>query len=108
MIKGFLNRVRVDKNIKPIHYSKRRAPEITVGGNYFVSFGSNDTYPCVVTKIIKEFDRDEVEIDIPTKALSKKGFIDINGKRSHNWVSTHILYADEIGLTREQAVINTV
>jgi DNA primase large subunit len=40
--------------------------------------------------------------------LSKKGFIDRNGNISHHWVSTYTLFANEIGLTPEEAVINEV
>lgn len=108
MIKGLLDRVRVDKSLTPIHYKKRKIPQLVIGKNYFVSFGSNDTYPCKLIKVITVFDRKEVEIEIPMKPMSKKGFIDIDGKLSHNWTSTHILFADEIGSTREEAVINTV
>lgn len=108
MIKGLLGRVRIDKSVKPIHFSKRTAPELIVENDYFVSFGSNDTYPCKLIKVINEFDRAEVEIEIPKRPMSKKGFRDSEGNISHNWVSSHILYADEIGLTREEAVINQV
>jgi hypothetical protein len=108
MIKGLLGRERIAKSISPIHFSKRKTPELTEGGNYFVSFGSNDTYPCKLIKIINVNGSPEVEIEIPMKPMSKKGFIDSNGKLSHNWSSNHILFADEIGLTREEAVINTV
>ncbi len=108
MIKGFLNRVKVDKTIKPIHFRKRKTNDLVVGGDYYVSFGCNDAYPCRLIKIINQFDRLEVEIEIPMKPMSKRGFIDINGKISHHWVSTHILFADEIGLTPEEAVINEV
>lgn len=108
MIKGLLGREKITKSVTPIHFAKRKIPELIVGGNYFVSFGSNDTYPCKLVKVINIYDRKEVEIEIPMKPRSKKGFIDINGKLSHNWTSTHVLFADEIGLTREEAVINTV
>jgi hypothetical protein len=83
-------------------------PKLIVGEKYYVSFGSNDTYPCRLLKILHEYDTPEVEIEIPIKAGSKKGFKDVNGKTSHNWVSTHILKANEIGITPEEAVLNTV
>lgn len=108
MIKGLLDRVKVAKSIKAIHYTKRIIPKLTVGENYFVCFANNNTYPCVLKKIITEYGHLEVEIEIPMKPMSKRGFIDINGKLSHHWVSTHILRADEIGRTREEAAINSM
>ena len=108
MIKGFLNGIKVDKAVKVVHYSKRVTPNLIEGNNYFVSFGCNFTYPCRLMKIINQFGRLEVEIEIPMRPKSKRGFIDENGNISNHWVSSHILFADEIGTTREEAVINTV
>ena len=109
MIKGFLYGVKVDKSVKPIHFKNRKAPKLEIGGDYFVSFGSNDTYPCILKEIeTREGSWTSVTIEIPIKPMSKNGFIDVNKKISHHWVSTHSLFPDEIGLTREEAVINTV
>lgn len=108
MITGLLYKVRVDKKVKPIHFKKRNIPALVVGGQYFVSFGCNDTYPCTLAEIITEYGRNEVRIEIPVRPRSKKGYIDRNGNRCHRWISSHILYAEEIALTREEAVINTV
>lgn len=109
MIKELLGRVRVDKSIKPIHFSKRIVPTLSVGGKYYVSFGNNNTYPCVLTEIFDE-NRciSSITIEIPCKPESKNGFIDSDGKISHHWVSRLTLKGDEIGLSREEAVINTV
>lgn len=55
-----------------------------------------------------EGEQQRIVVDITTNPMSKNGFIDRNGKISHHWVSTHTLFADEIGLTPEEAVINEV
>lgn len=108
-MKGVLNKIKVDKAIKPIPYTKRTTVKLVVGGDYYVSFGSNIVYPCVLLKIIEsEQTPTHVKIEIPVKPRSKKGFIDIDGKISHHWTSAHNLFADEIGLTPEEAVINEV
>lgn len=53
-------------------------------------------------------DKQRIVIEIPTRPISSKGFVDSNGNISHHWVSTHTLFADEIGQTPEEAVINEV
>ena len=106
---GAIGKVKVDESVKPVHFQERVAPELAIGANYFVSFGGNITYPCVLTNIIiSDGYPNRVEIEIPIKPRSDKGFVDVDGSISHKWVSKHTLYADEIGLTREEAVINEV
>ncbi|MFT3912266.1 MAG: hypothetical protein QM737_22755 [Ferruginibacter sp.] len=107
-MKGMLGKEKVDRKVKPIHFSKRKTVELIEGNDYFVSFGNNNTYPCKLIKVINEYHRTEVEIEIPMRPMSKRGFINTKGEISHHWVSNHILFADEIGLTREEAVINEV
>ncbi len=99
---------KVDKKVRPIPFKQRVPPKLVEGQQYFVSFGNNDTYPCTLVEIIEERYGKEVHIEIPMRPGSKKGFTDRNGKRSHNWTSSHILYSDEIGATREEAVRHTV
>ena len=109
MPQGAIGKVKVDEAVQPLHYKERTAPVLAIGANYFVSFGGNITYPCVLTNIIKSDGYpDRVEIEVPIKPRSDKGFVDVDGSISHHWVSKHTLYADEIGLTREEAVINEV
>ncbi|MCP9752334.1 hypothetical protein [Ferruginibacter sp. HRS2-29] len=109
MIHSVIGREKVKGDIKPLHYNKRTAPELVVGGEYFVCYVNNDTYPCVVTAITHNpTGKDKVDIEIPVRAESKKGFIDADGNISHHWVAKKTVYADEIGLTREHAVENRV
>lgn len=100
--------IKVDKKVKPIHYSLRNAIELIIGNEYYVSFGSNKVKRCTLIDIDKEEGRVGITIEIPVKPQSTKGFIDTNGNISHHWVDTHHLFADEIGITSEEAVIHEV
>lgn len=100
--------IKVDKKIKPIHYSLRTTVKLIVGNEYYVSFGSNKVKRCTLVEIDTEGGRTGITIEIPIKPDSKKGFIDSEGNISHHWVDTHHLFADEIGTTPEEAVINEV
>lgn len=109
MIHSVIGRQKVKGDIKPLHHSKRKAPKLVVGGEYFVCYVNNDTYPCVVTAIVENpGGKAKVDIEIPVRAESKKGFIDAEGNVSHHWVVKKTVYADEIGLTREEAAENKV
>lgn len=101
-------KIKVDKSVKPIHYSKRKPVELVVGNDYFVSFGRNNALRCKLIELYMEGERQRIVVEIPTRPMSKKGFIDSNGNISHHWVSTYTLFPDEIGLTPEEAVINEV
>jgi hypothetical protein len=74
----------------------RTAPELILGGNYYVCFGSNYAYPCMIKEIINEFSETEVRIEIPMKPQSKKGFRDQSGNISHRWTQSNILYVTEL------------
>lgn len=100
------DKIKVDKQIKPIHFKERKPVELIIGKEYYVSFGRNQARRCTLIEIDKEHGR--ITIEIPIKPLSKKGYIDVNGDISHHWVSTHTLFPDEIGLTPEEAVVNEV
>lgn len=102
------DKIKVDKMVKPIHYSKRKPVELVVGDDYYVSFGRNNALRCKLIELYMEGEQQRIVVEIPTKPMSKNGFIDRNGNISHHWVSTHTLFADEIGLTPEEAVINEV
>ena len=109
MPSGAIGKVKIDESVKPVHFKERTGPALAIGAPYFVSFGGNITYPCVLTNIIiSDGYPDRVEIEVPIKPRSDKGFTDVDGTVSHKWVSKHALYADEIGQTREEAVINEV
>lgn len=108
MIKGLEGRIKVNDNIKPLPVGKRLTPKIELGQNYYVCFGLNNAYPCTVIEIKDELETQQIVIEIPMKPQSKNGFIDKNGERSHKWRQTNVLYTNEIGLTPEEAVKNTV
>jgi hypothetical protein len=108
MLKEFKGGQKVDSSVKPLPSKKRQEPVLNVGYDYYVSFGNNNTYPCTLLKVINEFDRTEVLIEIPMKAKSKKGYTNSFGMTYNRWTQTNILYATEIGLTPEDAVRNQV
>ena len=84
--------ITVDKNITPIPFTKRTAPALNVGADYYVCFGNNRVYPCTLIEIIE---------GSPKRIrISKHDKGEVFGE--------HVLFSDEIGLTPEEAVINTV
>jgi hypothetical protein len=83
--------IKVDKEITPIHYTKRTEPELKIGADYFVCFGNNVAYPCTL-KEIKEGRNKRVVI---AKYDKGKEF------------GEHVVFSNEIGLTPEEAVRNT-
>lgn len=88
--------VRVEKHITPIHFNQRKEPELIVGNSYYISFGMNKATPCVLLKIIDGGKAIPKQIQIGIKDNSELGYGDIN-----------IVYGNEIGLTPEEAVINS-
>lgn len=100
--------IKVDKSVKPIKPSKRQTANLVVGNEYYVSFGSNKVKRCKLIEIYQEGSKERIVVEIPVKPQSAKGFIDGDGNISHHWVDTHTLFADEIGFTPEEAVINEV
>lgn len=105
MIKEFYGRIKVDKKIKPLRISERKAPNLVVGENYYVSFGSNDAYPCKLLEIDNKNSIPAVTISIELKSLSRE--LDINGQKIRN-KNIHVLDTNEIGDTPESAVLNEV
>jgi hypothetical protein len=82
--------IKVDKEITPIHYTKRTEPELTVGGDYFVSFGNNIAFPCT----IKEIKGGRNKRVVITKYDNDKEF------------GEHVVFSNEIGVTpRKQSEI---
>ena len=108
MIKEFKGGQKVDSSIKPLPFKKKKEPVLIIGNDYYVSFGNNCVYPCTLIEVINEFDMKEVKVEIPMKALSKKGYQTSFGGISHRWTRTRTLYAREIGMTPEEAVRNQV
>jgi hypothetical protein len=86
------NIIKVEKEITPIHYSKRKEPTLKIGADYYVCFGNNIAYPCTLNKIIE---------GTPKKIVISKYD---NGK----FFGEHVLFSNEIGQTPEEAVINSV
>jgi len=88
---GFIN-IKVDKKIKSLHTSKRKHPDLIIGNEYFISFGSNIAHPCTLLEI----DQNNRMVVVEIKTKSKKP----NGGNK--------IYFDEIGETPEQSILNTV
>ena len=84
--------IRVDKEITPIHYSKRTEPLLQPGADYYVCFGNNIVYPCTLNEIIEGHPKKIV--------ISKYDNDKVFGK--------HVLFSNEIGRTPEEAVMNSV
>lgn len=80
--------VKVDKSIKPVHYKLRKAPKLEIGWKYFVSFSGHKAIPCILK---------EIHTDTPQLRVS----VELSDGISY-------LYADELGLTPEEAVKNEV
>ena len=83
--------IKVDKEITPVHYTKRTEPKLEIGEDYYVCFGNNIAYPCRLKKIIE--------------ALPKR--IVINKYDDGKLFGEHVLFSNEIGQTPEEAVLNT-
>jgi hypothetical protein len=81
MIANYIGAVKINKKIKRIPLKLRKTPRLIIGGNYFVCFGDDYSYPCKLLEIIEEFDSKEVRIEIPIKPMSKKGFINLKGEK---------------------------
>lgn len=108
MALDYLTSIKADAKVKPIHYSKRTPVDLIIGNKYYVSFGRNVATTCTLIEVEGDRDVKRITIEIPTKPQSKNGVIDKNRNISHNWVSTHSIYSDEIGLSPEEAVMNEV
>jgi hypothetical protein len=105
-MKNYIGKIKVNSKIKPLKIKNRIKPTLEKDREYYISFGNNNAYPCRITEILQK--QNMVNINIKTKPMSKKGYIDLNGQVSHNWVSSHTIYMNEIGDTPENAVKNTV
>lgn len=86
--------ITVDASITPLPKEKWKAPSLVVGGEFFVSFGSNRAFRCSIVEVIKEALKTKVKIALPDELPILK--------------AVPILYADEIGATPEEAIQNAV
>lgn len=107
MISDFKKRIKVDVMVKKKPRSERTIPELTIGETYYISFGANWAYPCILKEIIQEHNEPEVTVEIEKKPLKKKVY-DIEGNIIKRPVSVHTVHFNEIGETPEHAVENEV
>lgn len=89
---GYAVDIKVSSDVYPIHFSKRKPVKLVIGEDYYVSFGNNEANRCKL-------------IDIPEIYKGERIRIEISTPRG---CSSHTLFADEIGTTPEEAVINQV
>ncbi len=88
--------IKVGKHIKPIHFMVRKEPELIIGKNYYISFGMNKAIPCVLLNVMDNGKEIPKQVQIGIKDNSQLVYGNIN-----------VVYSDEIGLTPEEAVVNT-
>lgn len=84
--------IKVGSYTVPTPFSKRQPVKLVIGEEYYVSFGNHDAKRCKLLDIIDDRGPKQVKIEI----LSSRGS------------TIHILFADEIGTTPEEAVMNEV
>lgn len=89
---GLVIDVKVDSSVLPLHYSQRKPVELVIGKEYYVSFGNHEAHRCELIEIPEMYGGARIEVKIP----NERGY------------TTHILFADEIGNTPEEAVLNEV
>jgi hypothetical protein len=106
MIKEFRYRVKVPTQIKTLPRSQRVAPALKKGEKYYISFGNNWAYPCFIYEVVQEFERTEVRVKIKVK--EQYAYFRQNGKMTYDPYEEHLVYANEIGITPEDAVRNSV
>lgn len=88
--------IKVGKHVKPVHFKLRKGPELIIGEDYYVSFGMNRAIPCIL-----------LDITDSGKGMPKQVRIGIKDNSAIGYGSINVVYSDEIGLTPEEAVINT-
>lgn len=106
MLKEFPYPIRVSSKIKTILRKDRLVPELKIGNKYYVSFGTNCAYPCFLVEIINQFERTEIKIKIQVE--DDLAYFRRDGKLIYEPFQMHILYANEIGSTPENAIRNAV
>ena len=88
-------RIKVDKSFKEIHFSMRKQIDLIVEKDYFVSFGDNFAYHCKLKEVL--FDREKTDM-VRIETAVKIG----------NVSNKFTVFADELGATPEESVINCV
>ncbi|WP_289035180.1 hypothetical protein [uncultured Flavobacterium sp.] len=101
-----IDKIKVNKEVKILPTDARVKFEIVPGEKYYICYGNNIAWGCIVTEILAEGHK--VSINVPIKPLGKKGVLDQNGNISHDWFDSYCVFSDEIGRTPEEAVNNTV
>jgi len=98
----------VPRRIKPLPKKERRIVDLVPGTRYYVSFGTNNAYPCTLVEILEEFSIREIRVVIDYKP-NRQGWYR-NSTGALVWVTgnEHILFPSEIGETPEHAVQNEV
>ena len=96
----------VKGKVKSIPISNRITPDLIIGGTYYVSFGRNIAYICTLLEIINEFQNTEVKIlrQGKTSKITNK----MDGTKSRYFTRENILYAYQIGISPEDAILNQV
>jgi hypothetical protein len=89
---GARHLIKVNDQINPVHYANRTEPALKVGEEYYVCFGNNVVYPCILNEIIAG----------PPKRIVISKYDD------DKFFGQHVLFSNEIGHTPEEAVINSV
>ena|ERR1035437_4183689 len=97
------NEIKVDKKVKPLPFNERTIPELIIGNDYFVCFGSNIVRPCKLLEI-----REDVKMIVVSKNPPMIFKTPLLGKGAKIVHDCNVLYYDEIGLTPVQAVQNMV
>ena len=102
---NYINKISVDKKIKPIPHSQRAKPELIIGNSYYLSLGGSEAIPCTLIQLIGER---HVEVECSIKSRTQKGFILAEGTKSMYMKFNHQILRDEIGTTPEEAILNQV
>ena len=92
-----LKPVKVSSKVEPRHCNNRKAPALVKNKIYYVCWGNNIARPCLLKEIGMMTGHGVRQISVLAKAQG-----------STNSYCSHSLFADEIGNTPEEAVINTV
>jgi len=106
-MKNLKGKVKVRGSIQSLPVEKRITPDLCIGKWYYISFGSNNAYPCRLREVLHHENYAEIVVEIPVRRYRKPKSFGLE-KRSIDWGSLHTVYPDEIGYTPEHAVQNTV
>jgi hypothetical protein len=86
--------ISIVKGIKPLHFKRRKAEQLPVGAEAWVSFDGRKALPVIITEI------DERHYDVRMLRASRR-----LGIRAGN---IHSLFLDEVRSTPEAACLNCV